>query len=174
MNAGTAIAPILLVAAGLLVMPGSTAAADDLGRLFTTAAERARLDEARRGAPAPTLTVPVARPQDETDEATQNPAGLTVRGVVARSGGRSTAWVNDTNTYQGDLGAASQRVERTGIAGDQVTVRLPDGKSSVQVKVGQTLDPVSARVSDLATEPDAEAPPPAAVPAGEAEEEDEE
>lgn len=171
MNAGAAIAPMLLVVAGLLAMPGSTSAADGLGRLFTTAAERARLDEARRGAPVPTPSVPVARPQDDADEATQGPAGLTVRGVVARSGGRSTAWVNDTNTYQGDLGAASQRVERTGIAGDQVTVRLSDGKSSVRVKVGQTLDPASAQVSDLATEPETGAVPPAGMPAEDDDEE---
>lgn len=156
---------------GVLFAAQSARAADDLGRLFTTPSERARLDDVRRGAPPPAISTPEIRPRQESDAVVQDPSLLTVRGVVSRSGGRSTAWVNDTNTYQGDLGAANQRVERGGISGDQVTVRLPDGRTPVKVKVGQTLDPASAVIRDLGADTDAGAMPPAGMPA---EEEDEE
>jgi hypothetical protein len=154
----------LLFAAALAVAPGA-GAADGLGRLFTTPAQRAQLDDARRSAPEQTVAAEAARPAARTERPQESPGALTVRGVVERSDGRSTAWINDANTYQGDVGAAHRHVDRAGIAGDAVTLKLEDGQATVKMKVGQTLDPASARIRDLAMEAEgaaaaADAPPP--------------
>lgn len=145
--------PWLVIAVTLGAMPLAADAADDLGRLFTTPSERAQLDEARRSAPVERTPVLETRTRGATEQAVDTASMLTLRGVVKRSDGRSTAWVNDVNTYQGDVGATHQQVERTAIAGDAVTVKLPDGQSSVTMKVGQTLDPRRAEIRDLGTEP---------------------
>lgn len=168
MNASPVLGGLLLVA----MLPAM--AADDLGRLFTTPAERAQLDEARRGAPMPVAAPVIVSRDAGTDGTDQDAAStLTLRGVVERSGGRSTAWVNDTNTYQGDVGAVHRQVQRTAIAGGAVTVALPDGNAPVQMKVGQTLDTQRAQIRDLGTDPVPESDVPAPAPA-DAEEDDEE
>jgi hypothetical protein len=54
--------------------------AAELGTLFTTPEERARLDRLRRGDPAPGSEAPVRRAQ--------------LTGYVKRSDGRSTVWID--------------------------------------------------------------------------------
>jgi hypothetical protein len=59
-----------------------------LGRLFTTAEERARLDQLRRGE---------GRPDARATAKTTSPTAVKPRivtGVVSRSDGRNTVWVN--------------------------------------------------------------------------------
>ena len=89
------------------------AQAVELGTLFNSAEERARLDRLRRGEPV-TLT---ARPRGEPE----------VTGVVKRSDGRSTVWIDgvplqvatpragpllDPRSVRGYAGDESVRVER--------------------------------------------------------------
>ena len=136
----------------LSALPGVAVAGDDFGRLFTTAAERAQLDAARMAVPADALPAVAVVPQNT--QSAEPDAALTVRGLVKRGPGRSTAWVNDSNTYEGDLDSPYRTVDKSGIAADQVTVKLPDGQSSVKMKVGQTFDPASAQIRDLGAEPD--------------------
>jgi hypothetical protein len=67
-----------------LALPATAA---DLGTLFHTAEERARLDALRRGEPATpaTPTTPVPAPRVHTPEVT---------GFVKRSDGRNTVWID--------------------------------------------------------------------------------
>ncbi len=160
--------PWLVIAAALGGTPPTAGAADDLGRLFTTPSERAQLDEARRSAPVELTPVVETRNRSTTEQAVDTASTLTLRGVVKRSGGRSTAWVNDVNTYQGDVGATHQQVEHAAIAGEVVTVKLPDGHSTVKMKVGQTLDPRRAEIRDLGTEPESNTAFPTPTPPEEA------
>ncbi len=134
-------------------MAGPASAADDLGRLFTTPGERAQLDEARRAVPTGPQPV-VTTPQTQGAQPVAIEGALTVHGLVKRDHGRSTAWVNDSNTYEGDLESPYRAVDKSGIATDQVTVKLPDGQASVQIKVGQTYEPASTRILELGTAPD--------------------
>ena len=69
----------VLVAAALAA---SATTAADLGTLFYTPAERARLDAARRGEPATASSV-----QSE-------PASQAITGFVERSDGRGTVWID--------------------------------------------------------------------------------
>ena len=145
---------LLLTLAG---MSGAAPAADDLGRLFTTPAERAQLDEARRAAPLEPLPVVIPNTQGVKPVAIQG--GLTLRGLVKRDAGRSTAWVNNSNSYEGDLDTPYRAVEKSGFATNQVTLKLPDGQASVKIKVAQTYEPASTRIRELGAAPDAAAAP---------------
>ena len=72
--------PRVALAAALLAAATGAFAADDLGVLFSTPEERARLDKLRRG---------------ETTEAVAAVAGKPeVTGYVRRSDGRNTVWIN--------------------------------------------------------------------------------
>jgi hypothetical protein len=66
----------------------SAPASPTLGRLFTTPAERAELDRRRRGEGLPVTLAPRATPTPTP------PAPRVVTGIVARSDGKSTVWVN--------------------------------------------------------------------------------
>lgn len=139
----------------LAAVPVRAFAADELGRLFTTPGEREQMDHAREGAPPPTIAAPTAPAQQEAAAAA--PGAITLRGIVDRDDGRSTAWVNDSNTWEGDAGATHRRVERSGIAGGRAVMTLPQRDTPLQMKVGQTWDPAAGRLHDLAEEraPDA-------------------
>jgi len=153
-----------LLLATVVGLPSAVSAADDLGRLFTTPSERGQLDEARRAAPMGPLPVVAPQPQGRNAKPVEIQGALTVRGLVKRGAGRSTAWVNDSNTYEGDLESPYRTVDKSGIGADQVTLKLPDGKASVHVKVGQTYEPASTRIRELGTAPDpAAAPVPAEI-----------
>ena len=69
-----------LLAALLVLASGAAAAAVDLGTLFTTPEERARLDRLRRGEPV--------------IESRGTPGQRAVTGYVKRSDGRSTVWID--------------------------------------------------------------------------------
>jgi|SRR5690606_7585376 hypothetical protein len=151
----------LLVATLVLSFPGSTLADSRFGRLFTTPQQRAQLDdlrEARLEEPERPATIE-ARSAEAPDEV-RNP--LTLRGTVTRTGGPNAAWINDSNTFEGDLSAEYLQLRPEDIGAG--TVRLPatgerrwlapDEKISVPVRVGQTLEPSTGTVMDLTTRPE--------------------
>lgn len=68
-------------AAAFLALAACCAGAADLGTLFHTPEERARLDKLRRGEPAAASTPGASRPRALT-------------GFVQRSDGRTTVWID--------------------------------------------------------------------------------
>jgi hypothetical protein len=75
------------VALAMLVLAlfvGRAMAADELGTLFTTPAERARLDRLRRGEPV--------TPPTEAGVVSRHKPSIT--GYVQRSDGRNTVWID--------------------------------------------------------------------------------
>ena len=72
-----------VLAALALALAAAGAAADDLGTLFFTAEERARLDKLRRGEPAA-----------EHGSGTSGSAKRALTGFVQRSDGRTTVWID--------------------------------------------------------------------------------
>jgi len=111
--------------------------AETLGRLFYTPEQRAMLDIARKTAPL-----------NASGEAEANGAqGFIVNGVVTRSDGQRSTWVN---------GHLQQSVERPGKHDrSQAHIKLPDGE--IKLKVGQSFNPVTGRVEEGYRRP----PPPA-------------
>lgn len=144
-----------LVAALLLAVPWSAApAAPAFGdqRLFTTAAERARLDELRREQerePADASEPAEARAPERRVQSEQPPAPppVDLRGFVRRSEGPGAVWVNDGSTLDDGRLPADIRVHSGQVEGATVRVTLPDGRS-IRLKPGQTWDPETGRVVD--------------------------
>jgi hypothetical protein len=114
----------LLVFAFLLALADSAAAADNFGRLFFTPQQRQDLDRRRQA-------------NIQESAATAN-SFVTVNGQVSRSGGKTTVWINGVPQ------------ENTGRPSDPARVTLPggEGESSVNLKIGQTLDRVRGEVKD--------------------------
>jgi len=100
------------------------AQAEPLGRLFHTPEQRALLDTARK-----TMPMNVGG-----EEQAPSAPDFTLKGVVTRSDGKRSVWLND-------------RLEHSaGRAGTQVPVQLPGGE--VKLKVGQSIDPATGRVTE--------------------------
>ncbi|MBT9613672.1 MAG: hypothetical protein IV108_10455 [Burkholderiales bacterium] len=104
------------------------AQAETLGRLFHTPEQRALLDLARKSTPL--------NATGEPDAASGQ--GLSVSGVVTRSDGRRSTWVNGRVEHDA---AITHKQDRS-----QVWVKLPGGE--VKLKVGQSLDPATGQVAE--------------------------
>jgi hypothetical protein len=115
---------MLLAFAFLLALADSAAAADNLGRLFFTPQQRQDLDRRRQA-------------NIQESAATAN-SFVTINGQVSRSGGKTTVWINGVPQ------------ETTRKPPDPARVLLPggEGESSVDLKIGQTLDRVRGEVKD--------------------------
>lgn len=131
MNAIPRSFPFLLA---LLAPVASVHADATIGRLFFTPEQRAALDNARR-----------QNVSSEAENAT-TPDNITLNGVVKRSDGRHTVWIN--NRAFGDKSANDGvSVTRDGKTGG-FNVQLPYSEKRVQLKVGQSLDSASGKVEE--------------------------
>jgi hypothetical protein len=113
--------------AGMLLLGalGQANAAEALGRLFFTPQQRQELDRRRQA-------------NIQESAATVN-SSLTVNGQVSRSHGKNTVWIN---------GVPQENTRRPA---DPARVTLPGGEgeaSSVNIKIGQTLDRARGKVND--------------------------
>ena len=146
------------VTCAVLFLPVSYIQADELGRLFLTSGERARLEKLRYAEPepvAPVIEVEVPEPVDLTlsgQGETELPEivlqkvpvltqPLVLKGVVRRSNGKNAAWLNDTNTLDGDSVMQDVRIHESDIDNDSVKIKLPDNVTEITLKVGQTYEP---------------------------------
>lgn len=143
----------------MLLLLAASAQADDLGRLFFSAAERARLDAERLAPPLPAETEDVNTPDSPADAAAIDAPlmpspPVTVNGLVLRAHGPSTAWINGAPATRRDLATGEGRELR--IARDAVEVRDPLARA--RVKPGQTFEPDAGRVVEGYTRPPTAAP----------------
>jgi hypothetical protein len=128
--------PVALAAilAGLLGAAASAdTAAQELGRLFFTPEQRAALD-ARRKARIPDK--PSATPQAESPV-------TRVNGIVQRSGGKSTVFVNGEAIPE-SAQAAGQGAPQPAGAG-RVSVPIGEGAQGLDMRVGESLNRGSGR-----------------------------
>ncbi len=124
----------------LLLAVGDAAAAEPLGRLFFTPVQRAQLDAARSQksrallAPEPEAAAPV-------------PEVVTYGGIVRRSDGRTTIWINDRPI---DDGKAADRMPVTSRArpDGSVNLEVPQTSRSVNLKVGQSVEITSGSIEE--------------------------
>jgi len=116
------------------------AGADDLGRLFTTADQRQQLQASRNRPPEAEITIePMVLPDPTAPPKPMDT--VRVGGVVYRSDGKHTAWINDGNTLAGDLELQHVRIKNEDIEPDRVQITLPDKQTRVKIKVGEHYDP---------------------------------
>ena len=124
-----------------LVLAGSTLTAQaqspQLGRLFLSPEQRAQLDAQRYGplAPDPALAAPPAPPPPPP------PAPpVELNGVVQRSSGRSTVWLNQEAQNEPHNRLAPGKP-------GTLTLRLSNGQVLL-LKPGQRYDPASGTVTE--------------------------
>ncbi len=116
---------------------------ESLGRLFHTPAERIRLDAMRTEAIA-RANRPVAA---VTEEAPPPPAPrtLTLNGIVRRSDGEATVWVNGKAM---DAAPGTRDVMPGSLGRDAAGFHLPESGRRVRLKVGQSVEATSGVVEE--------------------------
>jgi len=109
----------------LFLLASATASVQEqrLGRLFSSPEQRAQLDAQRYGVPSTDKTAPSPPPEP--------PPPVELNGVVQRSSGHSTIWLNQTphNDTKG-------------------TLRLSNGQP-LRLKPGQRYDPASNTIREV-------------------------
>jgi len=133
----TAKLAVLAVGAWLLLLatcPSAVADEQALGRLFFTPERRQQLDRQREMNVLDQQQIPA----DPT---------LTIDGVVTRSSGRRTAWVNGQPQHEGDLWSGLTVTPRHGEPG-KVLLDISDAPAA-SARVGQTVNRNSGEATDL-------------------------
>ena len=141
---------ITLIVVLSLIAGTSIADPQSFGRFFTTAKQRRHLDELRKIEPEQRVKIEEQTLiiEEDIEVVEEVPADtLTVRGLVYRSDGKSTAWINNSNTFEGD--ASSQYMNVDNIDSDKVEIKIPLANTAVKLSVGQTYDPISKDVRDI-------------------------
>jgi hypothetical protein len=130
----TRAAAVAVLALGLVA--AGTARAEALGRLFFTPEQREALDARRK-----------ARLPDKPAAAVPVSPTTRIDGVVKRSSGKSTVWVDGYAVPDGTQ-PEGLRVRR-GSDPSHVTVTVGENNRRVELRVGETLDRGSGEVKDV-------------------------
>lgn len=133
-----------VIAALLLAALGAPGVAQEpaLGRLFLTPEQRAALDNARRNRiRAEALAATTAKKPKIPPART-----VTINGIVSRSDGESTIWINGHPT-EGQT-EDGMRVTISSDSQSSVVVREPEKGKRVRLKVGQSADLISGRIQE--------------------------
>lgn len=158
-----------LVVLLVLLAGAGTAAGAEFGRMFFTPSQRAALDHFRN------LNIRNASiSDDERDKdlvaPPPAPEHVSVDGVVRRSDGKNTVWINKRA-----VGAQQPRGVNVapGKSDNRVKLTVPQSGRSYELKVGQTADTVSGTITEGYARrapppppppPEASATPPVAAP----------
>ena len=129
-----ALPPLVLV---LLLGSAAGAASQELGRLFLSPEQRAALD-ARRKAKLPDRPASVAVESPTTR----------VDGMVMRSGGKSTVWLNGEPVPEGTQ-PEGMRVAPGRRDPSSVSVTVGEGERRVEMKIGESIDRGSGELRDV-------------------------
>lgn len=130
---------VRLVIIALVLFGAHTASGADLGRMFFTPAQRATLDNARKQ----NLRIEIGTANAEP--AAPVPQNLSVNGVVRRSDGKSTIWLNNRAVTEPQAGGVNVV---TGKNDNRVKLTDPESGRSVDLKVGQTVEIVSGTIQE--------------------------
>ena len=116
----------------------SAHAADELGYLFTTPAQRAALDRLSLK-PGGTAAAPAAEAVTE-EEAKEAPLKkVKIGGMIVNSQGKNTTWINH---------GGNKKVTATGVSGGRVEVTLGTGGKPISLKPGQEFDPETGNIRE--------------------------
>ena len=124
-------------------------AADGLGRLFLTPEQRAQLEivRAQRDRRLPVMLDTEAAPAPAP--VAQGPEVVTYNGVVRRSDGKSTVWINGKPVNERDRRNSDSEVSVLGVQRDgAVSVAIPQADRKASLKVGQSLEVTSGTIEE--------------------------
>ncbi|MEM7026668.1 MAG: hypothetical protein AAF410_00400 [Pseudomonadota bacterium] len=131
-----------------ILLPVNSVNADDLGKLFTSEQDRNKLDFIRNKPPEVEQTIEEIVIDIPIEEEIEKPTpeldfNLRLKGIVYRKDGNNTAWINDGNTYEGNLEAQFIQVPEENISDDSIQILMPDNETRVQLRVGDNYVPQS-------------------------------
>ena len=117
--------------------------AAELGRMFYTPAQRATLDTARKQ----NIRTEVGNDNSEqpTAAAAPLPQNVSVNGVIRRSDGKNTIWLNNRIVGEHPVSGMNATV---GKGDNRVRLSVPESGRSVDLKVGQTVEILSGTVDE--------------------------
>ena len=121
------------------------AADPTIGRLFFTPSQRSSLDIARSQRTRATVAT------ETTQEVVLQqpvPQTITYGGMIRRSDGRSTIWLNNQPVHDGNTAEGSPTVVRRVGPDGAVTLEVPQSNRRVDLKVGQSVEVLSGSVGD--------------------------
>jgi hypothetical protein len=122
-------------------MPAPAPAQERLGRLFFTPAQRASLDVARSQRARSALAT------EKTEDAAPVPQTITYSGVLRRSDGKTTVWINNQPLHERDSAGAAAIVGRVRPDGS-ITLQVPQSGRRVILKPGQSVELLSGAVEE--------------------------
>lgn len=142
----------------LLAVVAQNAAAEAVfGRLYTTPKQREQLDDARRRQPTENIIVTVTEQQLPENKSAPQQTGtvpaISLDGIVYRSDGKNTAWINRNSTNAGNLENQYTRVGERDVESNRARITLPDNQTRIELKVGQQYDVNSKQITDMASDP---------------------
>jgi hypothetical protein len=133
---------------GFILFSQFAIAAEPMGRLFTSPAERSNLDYLRQTKKK--LVAPVVAAPSDTMEAPpiELPEAVNLQGYVKRNDGKQgTVWVNDKalqeNSSNKEVAVGSLRDDS-----NRVPIKLSGNGKRLNLKAGQVYDPESNRVHE--------------------------
>ncbi len=130
----------LALACALMLAAEPAMAAEPLGRLFFTSAQRASLDGARSQRSRATLS-------SEKEEAAPVPEIVTYGGMVRRSDGKTTVWINNRAMHDNERPDGATLVGRVRPDGG-VSLQHPQTGRSVDLKPGQSVELLSGTIEE--------------------------
>ncbi|MFN0318320.1 MAG: hypothetical protein ACKVQA_25120 [Burkholderiales bacterium] len=120
------------------------------GRLFMTPQQRAALDDARRHK-VRAVAKPVKKAVAAVAPKPERPSGnVTLNGIVRRSDGESTIWVNGV-AMPGDAQTGKVQVDPASSQSGVIQIPHANTGGRVELKVGQKLDMSNGQVTERYT-----------------------
>jgi hypothetical protein len=133
---------VVCCALAAVATPVPAPAQERLGRLFFTPAQRASLDIARSQRARTALAT-----EKTEQETTPVPQTITYSGVLRRSDGKTTVWINNQPVHDRESAGAATIVGRVRPDGS-VTLQVPQSGRSVNLKPGQSVELLSGAVEE--------------------------
>jgi hypothetical protein len=151
---------VVLAALLALLPPAPVALAQLPGRLFTTPAERAALDAERSARPVRQAAQAAQAEREVTERQAHDlpppppPEPFTMNGVVVRSSGSNTAWVDGRPVLTGEETDKGVRVDTRTLDAGGAEVTVSGSGQSLRLKPGQTFVPDEGKVSERFERPE--------------------
>ena len=132
------------LAAVIIAFPAVAQQQEPIGRLFFTPAQRSSLDIARSQRARTTLAT---ERTEEQQPLTPQEQTITYGGMVRRSDGKSTVWINGKPVTEREPVAGATVVGRVGSDGS-VSLQNPQSGRIVSLKPGQSLELLSGTIEE--------------------------
>lgn len=136
-------------------------AAEPIGRLFFTPAQRASLDTARTQRARATLATEKTEQEEQREPV---PETMTYGGMVRRSDGKTTLWINNRAVHDREAAGGATTINRVRPDGS-ISLRSSQLGRSVDLKPGQSVELLSGTVAEGYARRPAPQPEPAPKPA---------